>query len=183
MSTYTGNLKDGSQNILHPGTVASKVAMDDVSGNPSTVETEVSAVRSDVAALKGINTVNIKGTIDGTTKLLPTTDYKVGDEYIVAAAGTYAGNVCELNDVLICVKDYAAATASNDDWIVGQVNIDTTYLKKLSEDGSGNPTYNGNRIDLMGIPVVENGAPAPSNLAPGGVYFEKDAVAQAGNGE
>ena len=183
MSTYTGSLKDGSGNILQPGTIASKVAMDDASGNPSTVETEVSAVRSDVASLKGINTVNIKGIIDGTTNLLPTTDYKVGDEYIVAAVGTYAGNVCELNDVLICVKDYASATASNSDWIVGQVNIDTTYIKKLSEDANNNPTYNGSRIDLLGMPVVENGASAPANLAPGGIYFEKDAVAAPAGGE
>ena len=179
MSTLKGSLKDANGNILHPATDASKVAMKDASNNDSNVETELSAVRSDVAALKGINTVAIKGTVDGTSNTLPTTGYNVGDEYIVTVAGTYAGQLCEPNDVLVCIKKYEAGTASDADWIVGQVNIDTTYLKKLSEDASNNPTYNGQRLDLLGIPVVENGAAAPSNLAPGAIYFEKDAAAGA----
>lgn len=176
MSKFKGNIKDANGNILQPGTDASIVEMPDAQGGDSTVQAEVTALRTDVAALKGLKAINIKGMVDGATNLLPTTGYKAGDEYIVAVAGTYAGRALEVNDTIVCVKDYEEGTASNADWIFGQVDIDTTYLKKLAEDANGNPTYNGTVLGGAGIPVVENGASAPTNLVAGGCYFEKAAT-------
>lgn len=48
-------------------------------------------------------------------------------------------------------------------------------LDKLGEN-DGVPTYDGAPLGQLGIPVVENGAEAPANLAEGALYFEKDAV-------
>lgn len=66
-----------------------------------------------------------KGTIGtgGTVTALPTTGYSAGWTYRVITAGTYAGAVCEVGDMIICVKDYATAYA-NSDWSVIQTNID-----------------------------------------------------------
>lgn len=66
-----------------------------------------------------------KGTIgtDGTVTALPTTGYSAGWTYRVITAGTYAGVTCEVGDMIVCVKDYATATA-NSDWSVIQTNID-----------------------------------------------------------
>lgn len=51
-------------------------------------------------------------------------DYKAGRTYRVAESGTYAGVECEVGDLILVIKDYAEGTASDDDFIVLQANID-----------------------------------------------------------
>ena len=51
-------------------------------------------------------------------------NYKAGQHFRVAEAGTYAGVKCEVGDLILVVKSYAAETASNDDFMVLQANID-----------------------------------------------------------
>lgn len=63
------------------------------------------------------------GIVDG-ENTLPTTDYKAGQTFRVASSGTYAGVVCEPGDLILVVKDYKEDTASNDDFMVLQANID-----------------------------------------------------------
>lgn len=52
------------------------------------------------------------------------TNYKAGQHFRVAEAGTYAGAECEVGDLILVVKNYNAETASNDDFMVLQANID-----------------------------------------------------------
>lgn len=70
----------------------------------------------------GINDFTI-GVVDSSTPL-PSTDYKVGQTFRVAEAGTYAGQQCETGDLIIVIKDYAAGSASNADFLVVQANVD-----------------------------------------------------------
>lgn len=51
-------------------------------------------------------------------------DYKAGESYRVAEAGTYVGVECEVGDLILVIKDYAAGTASDADFMVLQANID-----------------------------------------------------------
>lgn len=51
-------------------------------------------------------------------------NYKAGQHFRVAEAGTYAGVNCEVGDLVLVVKSYAEGTASNDDFMVLQANID-----------------------------------------------------------
>lgn len=51
-------------------------------------------------------------------------NYKAGQHFRVAEAGSYAGVKCEVGDLILVVKSYAADTASNDDFMVLQANID-----------------------------------------------------------
>ena len=73
-----------------------------------------------------------KDVVNGDTKVLPTTGYKAGWVYEVAVAGTYAGEVCEVGDMIICVKDYASGTASNADWAVVQSNLNGVVIGPAS---------------------------------------------------
>lgn len=67
---------------------------------------------------------------------LPETDYKAGQSWRVAFAGVYAGQKCEIGDLIICVTDYSADTASDNDFIVVQANIDGAVTgAESSEDG------------------------------------------------
>lgn len=70
----------------------------------------------------GINDFTV-GVVDSSTPL-PATDYKVGQTFRVAEAGTYAGIECEAGDLIIVIKDYAADGASNSDFLVVQANVD-----------------------------------------------------------
>lgn len=54
----------------------------------------------------------------------PADSYKAGQKYVVALAGTYLGQKCEIGDLILIVKDYNAESYSNNDGIVLQSNID-----------------------------------------------------------
>ena len=70
----------------------------------------------------GINDFTV-GIVDADTPL-PATDYKVGQTFRVAEAGTYAGIECETGDLIIVLKDSEEGTASNADFLVVQANVD-----------------------------------------------------------
>lgn len=81
-----------------------------------------SAVNNLIAASEAMV---FKGTIGDSTATIQSLPVKhqVGDTYKVAKAGTYAGNVCEIGDVLICVTSSENSNAASD-WTVVQNNID-----------------------------------------------------------
>ena len=54
----------------------------------------------------------------------PSEAYKAGQKYVVALAGIYFGQKCEIGDLILIVKDYNVESASNADGIVLQSNID-----------------------------------------------------------
>lgn len=114
---------EGTTNTaLAPATLASVVQVNDVDGNASNVEAEIVALRKAVEAAvsKG---QHFQGVVNATSGL-PTVNYKAGWLYSVQTAGTYAGQVCEVGDLIICIKDYASGSASNSDWAVLQANLD-----------------------------------------------------------
>ena len=69
-----------------------------------------------------------KGILDD-THTLPTT-HDVGWTYRVNKAGTYAGQVCEIGDLVICIS--AGISANNSHWTVAQTNIDGAVIGPTS---------------------------------------------------
>lgn len=104
-----------------PETEASQVYMASESGGDSTVENEIIALRQTVGGVVSGGVV-FKGSLTSSSGL-PTVMYKAGWQYVVQDAGTYAGKKCEAGDLVLCIKDYASGSASNNDWTVLQVNI------------------------------------------------------------
>ena len=68
------------------------------------------------------NLVSAEPGIVNSTSPLPE-NYKAGQHFRVAEAGIYAGVNCEVGDLILVVKSYSEATASNDDFMVLQANI------------------------------------------------------------
>lgn len=69
------------------------------------------------------NLVSAEPGIVDSTHALPAS-YKAGQHFRVAEAGTYAGVECEVGDLILVVKNYNAETASNEDFMVLQANVD-----------------------------------------------------------
>lgn len=95
------------------------------------------------AAVAGVDAMRFKGTLGtgGTVTVLPTT-YKVGDTYRVITAGTYAGQDCEVGDLVIAIEARDAKGNLDTDWTVAQTNINGAITKisgtkPISVTGSG----------------------------------------------
>lgn len=71
--------------------------------------------------VSGLNDFTV-GVVDADTPL-PTSDYSVGQTFRVAEAGTYAGQECEVGDLIIVISDYADS-AKDSDFLVVQANVD-----------------------------------------------------------
>ena len=88
--------------------------------------------------IAGIKENSTPGIVDGTDHPIPTTDYKAGQMWRVSVAGTYVGQKCEPGDLIICLKDYVAEGASNDDFLVVQANIDGAVTSSTNASTDGN---------------------------------------------
>lgn len=97
-----------------------------------------------LAQLSAQDVMVFKGTLGtgGTVTALPTTGYSAGWTYRVITAGTYAGKVCEVGDIIFCVSDYASGFL-NSDWTVQQNNIDGAVIGPASSSTGRVALYDG----------------------------------------
>ena len=97
-----------------------------------------------------------KGTIgtEGTVSTLPDT-HETGWTYRVITAGTYAGQQCEIGDLIICIAD--GTSANNAHWTVAQTNIDgaVTHTDVLTTDnillGDGNGQVKASGVQVSDL--------------------------------
>lgn len=151
------------------------------------------ATKSQVSALS--SALVYRGTVDA-KYALPTKNVKVGDVYVVAATGTFAGQTCESGDMII------AQTASNAEgtpaptWTVVQTNINgaVTTTDTLTESklivGGGNRTIKA--ATGTGFVKISNGivsadnstylksVPAATDTSVGGIKAENIGTLQPG---
>lgn len=67
--------------------------------------------------------VNSAPGVVSTAEQLPQNGYRAGETWRVTESGVYAGNQCEIGDLIICVSDFNT-DFKNSDFIVVQANID-----------------------------------------------------------
>lgn len=108
-------LKDVAGTPVYPVTTADQVKTAD-GGN---VEARIAALEATFAS--GIRQKGTVGT-GGTVETLPAEGYTQGDMYIVKTGGTYAGQVCEPGDLILCIKTFEEEAADTD-WTVVQNNV------------------------------------------------------------
>lgn len=109
-------LLDVNKNQILPETSADQVTM----AGGGNVEAKIKSLESAFAS-----GINLRGTVGsgGTVETLPADSYKLGDMYVVLTDGTYASQVCEPGDLILCVKAYAEEGAADTDWTVIQNNV------------------------------------------------------------
>lgn len=91
----------------------------------------------------------IKGTIgtSGTISVLPTT-YQTGWTYRVVTDGIYAGQDCEIGDLVIALTDRNGSGNLDTDWCVAQTNINGAITGVTSGDNSVSCTQSGSVITI-----------------------------------
>lgn len=124
-TSANGALSWGTLPVAQGGTGATSVASIKAGkdGDGNTI-TSTYATKSELNSLLASKDAMVfKGTFgaDGTVTSLPDT-HDAGWVYKVVTAGTYAGKVCEIGDLIICVTD--GTIANDNDWTVVQTNID-----------------------------------------------------------
>lgn len=113
---FKTKILDADKNVIHSETSADIVLLNG-GGN---VEDKIKSLESAFAS-----GINLRGTVGsgGTVETLPADSYKLGDMYVVLTDGTYASQVCEPGDLILCVKAYAEEGAADTDWTVIQNNV------------------------------------------------------------
>ena len=143
-SQFSGSYNDLT-NKPTLGDAAAKGVVTSITGDSANLPT-TTAVRSYVStAIAGVDAMRFKGTIGtgGTVTTLPTTGVKVGDTYRVITAGTYAGQTCEVGDLII-------ATATTPTWTVAQTNIDGAVTATTTTTSGYIAKFTGNKVVANG---------------------------------
>lgn len=103
-----------------PALTGTPTAPTAASGTDTTQIATTAFVQEAVSAgIAASDAMVFKGTVGtgGTVTTLPTSGVHTGDTYRVITAGTYAGQICEVGDLII-------ATSGTPEWTVAQTNID-----------------------------------------------------------
>lgn len=125
----------------------------------------------------------IKGTIGttGTVTALPTT-YKTGWTYRVTTAGTYAGQVCEVGDLIIALVDRAGTGNVDADWCVAQTNINGAITGVKSGDAYLTVSQSGSVITITHTNVTRTDTTSDVSPAHGGSFTAIKSVTSDGKG-
>lgn len=105
------------------------------------------------AAFKANDAMTFKGTIgdsSATVSSLPA-EHTLGWTYKVATAGTYAGQTCEVGDMIICVA--TGTVASDTDWAVIQANVDGAVTGPASSTDAHVAIFSG----ISGKVIADSG--------------------------
>lgn len=130
------HLKDAAGTIVYPETTAELVKTAD----GGTVDAKIKSLEAALASgVRPCGTVGAGGTVE----TLPADSYKLGDLYVVKTGGTYAGQVCEPGDLILCVKDHAEEGAADTDWTVIQNNLNRAVTGPASAADGNLMSFDG----------------------------------------
>ena len=113
-------------------TTYAKLASPALTGTPTaptaaatTNSTQIATTAFVMNAFTANDAMVFKGVVDAAADL--PASHSQGWTYKVGTAGTYAGKVCEIGDMIICVTD--GTSANNDHWAVIQNNVDGAIFR------------------------------------------------------
>jgi len=101
-------------------------------GSSSTNVPTSAAVASAISAAQ-VGAAMFQGTVNTPTDISGLTAYKKGYYWVVATAGTYAENVCEVGDMIFAIADRGNST-QNSDFSVVQSNLELAAITNAEID-------------------------------------------------
>ena len=137
-----------------------------------------SLVNSKTAASDAMIYKGTIGSSGATITSLPDTTAKTGWTYKVLTAGTYAGQKCEVGDMIICLTDGSTSTAAT--WTVIQTNIDGAVTGPSSSVDSHVVTFNGSTGKIVKDSGFTIGKSVPSNAVFTDTHYTTNIYAGSG---
>ena len=137
-----------------------------------------SLVNSKIAASDAMIYKGTIGSSGATITSLPDTTAKTGWTYKVLTAGTYAGQKCEVGDMIICLTDGSTSTAAT--WTVVQTNIDGAVTGPSSSTDSHVATFNGSTGKVVKDSGFTIGKSVPSNAVFTDTHYTTNIYAGSG---
>ena len=137
-----------------------------------------SLVNSKIAASDAMIYKGTIGSSGATITSLPDTTAKTGWTYKVLTAGTYAGQKCEVGDMIICLTDGSTSTAAT--WTVIQTNIDGAVTGPSSSVNSHVVTFNGSTGKIVKDSGFTIGKSVPSNAVFTDTHYTTNIYAGSG---
>ena len=137
-----------------------------------------SLVNSKIAASDAMIYKGTIGSSGATITSLPDTTAKTGWTYKVLTAGTYAGQKCEVGDMIICLTDGSTSTAAT--WTVIQTNIDGAVTGPSSSVDSHVVTFNGSTGKIVKDSGFTIGKSVPSNAVFTDTHYTTNIYAGSG---
>ena len=135
-------------------------------------------VNSKIAASDAMTYKGTIGSSGATITALPDTTAKTGWTYKVLTAGTYAGQKCEVGDMIICLTDGSTSTAAT--WNVIQTNIDGAVTGPSSSVDSHVVTFNGSTGKIVKDSGFTIGKSVPSNAVFTDTHYTTNIYAGSG---
>lgn len=124
-----------------------------------------------------------KGSIgtNGTITTLPTT-YKTGWTYRVITAGTYAGQVCEIGDLIVALVDRNGSGNVNSDWCVAQTNINGAITGIKSGDAYITVSQSGSVVTITHKDITRTNTTSTFSPSNGGTFTSVKSVTSDSKG-
>ncbi len=167
-------------NIANPAFTGTPKAPTAAAGTNSTQIATTAFVQTAVSSgIAASDAMIIKGTIgtNGTVTALPTT-YRTGWTYRVTGAGTYAGQVCEIGDLIIALVDRNGSGNANSDWCVAQTNINGAITGVKSGDAYIQASQTGSVVTITHKDVAATNTTSSAAPAHGGKFTAVKSVAR-----
>lgn len=112
--------------LASPALTGTPTAPTAAAGTNSTQIATTAFVKAAVDAAK-VGAATFQGTVNAATDISGLTNYKSGYYWIVATAGEYAGETCEVGDMIFCKSDYASSYKASDFSVV-QSNLNVSRI-------------------------------------------------------
>ena len=178
------NLTSAKANVESPTLTGTPKAPTASAGTNTTQIATTAFVQTAVSnGIAASDAMIIKGTLGttGTVTALPTT-YKTGWTYRVVTAGTYAGQVCEIGDLIIALIDRSGTSNANSDWCVAQTNINGAITGVKSGDAYITASQSGSVITITHTDVARTNSTSTSSPTHGGTFTAVKSVTSDAKG-
>lgn len=116
------------------------------------------------AMMSAADAMQFKGVVNSNADLPAV--HEAGWTYKVGTAGNYAGNTCEVGDMVICITDGTAA--NNAHWAVIQANIDGAVTGPASSVANHIAVFK----DATGKSIVDSGMTIGTSVPSGAVFTD-----------
>ena len=118
--------------LASPGLTGTPTAPTAAAGTNTTQIATTAFVKTAIEAAQ-VGAAMFQGTVNAGSAISSLTAYTRGWYWVVATAGTYVGETCEVGDMIFCVSDYSSSYSASDFSVI-QNNLDLASITNAEID-------------------------------------------------